>query len=174
MDNHYKWNYFVLIREAETNIASECLMELAVEAWHGPFSIDRCKVFPDSCKFSFKGFCLRNCPVPGRQFHILFSSNWLKLRFYVIKFPQKELLCCSVFIQHKKSVFIKGEKGSSRYLRSLVMLAKKLVYLMSSYTPTASAGKLCADGCLDEMYIFQALKNHGSPRAFLSPAVVDP
>lgn len=70
-------------------------------------------------------------------------------------------------------MFIKGEKGSSRYLRSLLMLAKKLVYLMSSYAPTASAGKLCADDCLCEMHICQALKNHSS-RAFLSPAVDDP
>lgn len=54
------------------------------------------------------------------------------------------------------------------------MLAKKFVYLMSSYAPTASAGKLCADDCLCEMHIFQALKNHSSPRAFLPPAVDDP
>lgn len=71
-------------------------------------------------------------------------------------------------------MFIKGEKGSSRYLRSLLMLAKKFVYLMSSYAPTASAGKLCADDCLCEVHIFQALKNHSSPRAFLPPAVDDP
>lgn len=71
-------------------------------------------------------------------------------------------------MQHKKTVFIKGEKGSSKYLRSLLTL------LMSSYTPTASAGKLCADDCLCDMHIFQALRNHSSPGAFLSPVVGDP
>lgn len=71
-------------------------------------------------------------------------------------------------------MFIKGENGSSRYLRSLLTLAKKLVYLMSSYTPTASARKLCAHDCLCDMHIFQALGNHSSPRAFLSPVVDDP
>lgn len=40
---------------------------------------------------------------------------------------------------------------------SLLMLAKKFIYLMSSYTLTASAGKLCADDCLCEMHVFQTL-----------------
>lgn len=45
---------------------------------------------------------------------------------------------------------------------------------MSPYTTAASAGKLCADDCSYEMHIFQALKNHISPRALLSPAADDP
>lgn len=45
---------------------------------------------------------------------------------------------------------------------------------MSSYTPTASAGKLCADDFLCDMHILQALRNQSSPRAFLSPAADNP
>lgn len=155
---------------------SEYLMELVMEDWNGPFSIERITVFSWLLQiFLQRFFHLHNCLAPGRQFHILSSSNLLKLRFHVIKLLQKDtcfavLSSCSI----ERLCLLKEKKGWLWYLKSILTIAKILAYLMSSYATAASARKLCADDCLFEMHIFQALKKHSSPRALLSPAVDDP
>lgn len=77
-------------------------MELVMEPWQGPCSIDRFMVFSGLLEIVLQRlFYLHNCIVPRRQLHILSLSNWLMLRFHIIKLLQKGLL---------ERLFIKGEK----------------------------------------------------------------
>lgn len=122
-------------------------------------------------------FHLRNCLAAGRQFHILSSSSWLKLRLHVIQLLQKDLLGCSAFTQHRKAARVEGEKGMIT-VPGISLNDRWKMSLLDGFTHYSSfSGKalwLCAGDCWHETHGFQALKKHRSLRALLSHAGDEP